>query len=750
MMKKVFSVILTVVLLLSCISTISFATYAAPERLEVPGNYLLVDENENIALYLDSNTGDFGIMNQKTGAIWYSTPIDWQSDAIAQGDALADLTSKMLVNYITSDYTSKSITSNSASIITERVGKDWVITFYYGDAIANFSIPVKLSLKSDYVHIELMLDKINEMGDSRILLIQLFPYLGAAGLNDNGYIFLPDGTGSLMEFNRELLNTYSFGGEGEGLMFAPNPTEVATNNHFTNWNEALRLPVYGMVKNGDGFVTIIESGAAVSEIHTYLSRLYNSYNTIYSRIIVRDTQIRASVTGGNGDATGKTGDGFYYSDHIPENYVARFYVLDGEKANYIGMAERYRNYLIDEKGMTPVKDVASNALNITLYGGIKRQKHFLGIPYTGSEALTTYSEVETLVDRLNGDSVDKVFISYSGWNKGGLEYTTETSLNANRSLGGKKALNSLIEKVNSISNYSLAFDLELQKYYKQNKDVRKYRDLAYGLDSAPVNIYKTRISAAGTRDGRYILYQMIHPGHMPGLANTFIQSALSRNVNSFSFNSIGDSLYCAYNMYNECTRDESAVKMTEVYQLATEAAGENGIVSTQGGNGYATPYVDNVVEAPVSNSHNILTSQEVPFYQIVFRGYVNLAGSPMNLDSEQDDLALKLAETSMSLYYKLIDADSTSFHNTTYTSLFACELATHYDDMVACYKRLAPVYKAVDKSSIVNYEIISDDVRITTFSNGAKVYVNYADAPIVVNGVEIAAKDFTVVGGVNA
>ena len=742
-MKKVLSAILSVVLLLSCISTITFAASAAPERLEVPGNYVLADENDNIALYVDSNTGDFAVMNQKTGFVWYSTPIDWQSDAIAQGDALTDLTSKLLVNYITSDYTSKSITSNSASVITERVGKDWVITFYFSDAIANFSIPVKLSLKEEYVHIELMLDKINEMGDSRILLVQLFPYLGAAGLNDTGYMFLPDGTGSLMEFNRELLNTYAFGSEGEGLMFAPNPTEVSTNNHFTNWNEALRLPVYGMVKNGDAFMTIIESGAAVSEVHAYLSRLYNSYNTIYSRIIVRDTQTRAS-------ATGATGDGSYYSDHIPENYVARFYVMDGEDANYFGMAEKYRDYLIDEKGMTPVKEVASNALNITLYGGIKRQKHFLGIPYTGTEALTTYSEVEELVDRLSADNVDKVFITYSGWNKGGLEYTTQTSLEANRSLGGKKALNSLIEKVNSISNYSLAFDLELQKYYNQNKDVRKYRDLAYGLDSAPVNIYKTRLSAAGTRDGRYILYQMIHPGHMPTLANDFINSSLSRNVNSFSFNSIGDSLYCAYNMYDECTRDESAAKMTEVYQLANEAAGETGIVSTQGGNGYAAPYVDNIVEAPVSNSHNILTSQEVPFYQIVFRGYVNLAGNPMNLDSEKDELALKLAETGMSLYYELIDADSTSFHNTTYTALFACELDSHYDDMVACYERLTPVYDAVGTSTIVNYEIISDDVRITTYSNGAKVYVNYADAPTVVNGVQIGARDFTVVGGVNA
>jgi hypothetical protein len=70
--------------------------------------------------------------------------------------------------------------------------------------------------------------------------------------------------------------------------------------------------------------------------------------------------------------------------------------------------------------------------------------------------------------------------------------------------------------------------------------------------------------------------------------------------------------------------------------------------------------------------------------------------------------------------------------------------------MIAVYNRMKPLYDAVGSSTIVNYEVISDDVKITTFSNGVKVYVNYADAEANINGVKIAAKDFTVVGGVAA
>ena len=111
---------------------------------------------------------------------------------------------------------------------------------------------------------------------------------------------------------------------------------------------------------------------------------------------------------------------------------------------------------------------------------------------------------------------------------------------------------------------------------------------------------------------------------------------------------------------------------------------------------------------------------------------------------------MKLAETGMSLYYQLIDAKSTAFHNTDYTHLYACALDDHYDDMIAAYNRMKPLYDAVADSTIDNYEIISEDVKITTFSNGVKVYVNYSEAEVNVNGVKVAAKDFTVVGGVAA
>jgi len=742
-MKRLISIFLVVVMLLSCGVMVLPASAAAPAQLDAPGDFVLVDENDKMALYLDYGTGIFGVMNLKTGTVWYSNPADRANDTIATSDTRTELSTLLSVGYLTSTFETLTAKSDVASFVTEHNKDDIILSFYFSDLATKFIIPIKLTLMEDYLRVELMLDKIKELGTSKVLSVSLLQFFGAAGLNDTGYAVLSDGTGSIMEFNSGVQHTYEFGVLGEGTYYAENPTEISNSTYYTNWNEPFRLPLLGMVKNGEAYINIIESGAAVSETHAYISRYKNSYNTAFVKVNVRDTQSRTS-------SSGKAGQGFYYTDVLPENYVGRYYLLDGEDANYVGLAEKYREYLIEEKGMTPLKDDFANTLCVSLYGAVKKSKHFLGIPYTGVEPLTTFNEAGELVDKLVADNIDKVYMNYLGWNDGGLESTLRTNFDVESSLGGKKAVNNLIKKVNGIENYHLSFDLDLQAFYKENSEVKKFRNSAYGLNSSPVTLFRTRISAAGALDKGTISHQLINPIDMPVYAKSFVKNASAREVMSFSFNNIGETLYCAYNSEKLVTRDKSAALMTDVFVNTQEAVGENGLVSTSGGNLYAAPYVDNIVNAPVYGSHNNIAVQEIPFYQLVFRGYVNLASEAFNLNSEREDLILRLAQTGMSLYYLLMDADSTSFQDTSFAGSYACALDDHYDEMIANYKRLKVVYDAVGNSSISDFEIVNKDLKVTTFSNGAMVYVNYSDADATVNGVAVKANDFTVVGGANS
>ena len=742
-MKRLLSAFLTVLIALSSIFSIVPSASAASHLQTERNYYTLANENDKMAFYLDTNTGDFALVDKVSNTTWYSNPVDWQHDEIAKGESYDELDTKLSIKYLTDTYETAYSGSQNASIIVERQGKDYVLTFYFKSIRTNFTIPIKLSLKDDYFSIEVLVDRIKELGDSRVVYVRPFQFFGAANLKDNGYYLLPDGSGSLMEFNKRTEKTFELGSNGEATFFAPNPTEVSNSTYFNNTNEPMRLPVFGEIKNGNGFIGIIESGASVCELHGYLSRHKNSYNVLYPSINIRDTQTRSN-------ATGMGGNGSYYTDSLPENYICRYYFLSGDDADYVGMANVYRNYLIREKNLTSVKESASNVLALSLYGAIKKPKHFLGIPYTGLEDLTTYKETEAIIDRLKENGVDKVFLNYLGWDDRGMESTINTSFKPCSILGGSKDLNSLIGKANATEGVMLSMEEDLQAFYSSQKNVKKFKNTAYGLNQAPVTLFRSRISAGNAQDKSMILHQLIHPLFMNQYAKEFISNGVKRGVHSYSFNSIGQTLYCAYNLQNVCTRDQSEKAMENIFKEASDTIGNEGILSTGGGNAYAMPYVDNVIEAPLFGSRSIISSQEVPFYQIVFRGYVNLCSSAVNLNSEPEELILKLAETGSSPYYLLMDADSTSFQNTNFSGSYACNLDDHFDEMISTYSKLKTIYDEVGSSSIKDHRIISKTFKITTFSNGTKVYVNYGDTPVVADGISVDSNDFKVVGGDNA
>ena len=139
--------------------------------------------------------------------------------------------------------------------------------------------------------------------------------------------------------------------------------------------------------------------------------------------------------------------------------------------------------------------------------------------------------------------------------------------------------------------------------------------------------------------------------------------------------------------------------------------------------------------------------QEVPFYHIALRGLTRISGPAINLSAEKEDIILRSAQFGVGLYAVLSYESSSNLKDTTYNYYYSTEYALLGEEITAAYNRLKPVYDAIGVSKIVGYQTISDTLKVTTFSNGAKVYVNYGEKAVTHNGVKIAASDFTVVGG---
>lgn len=696
--------------------------------------FTLVDENKNLAFYINDITGFFAVVNKKTNAIWYSNPLDWEKDQIAKAANKEQLHSQLLVTYLNSSYDTLTISSSEAHIVSEHAGNKQIMTYVFSGATRNFSIPISYELKETYLDIKLMVDDIEENSDARITQITLLPFMGAAGLKDSGYGLIPDGSGSLMQFNKTCKNLSQY----VGYIYNRDLTASSNNASYVDLNETVSLPVYGMCKNGAAYLAIITEGDGTSAIKASVSRLFNSYNSISPHMVVRDTQVRKN-------SSGSTGAGVYYSEQRSGNLSLRVYPLDAANSSYVGMAKKYREYLIAEKGLTKLAEDSkvSNSLNIDLFCGVKSPMHFLGIPYTGVKELTSFNEVQGIITDLKEKNVENMVITLSGWSKGGMETTVTTKFNPESKLGGKSDAKDLINFAKE-KDVTLVFDNDVQTFYSATSSVKKFKHTAFDLSNTPVTVFPFDKSLnVVVKAGKF--NHLIHPTHMVTFANEFVDNALKAGVENFSFKTAGVDPYTAYNKDDLLTRDKSSVLMEQLFKSVAEKT--EGAISTRVGNSYVLGSVDNIVEVPVYSSYLIMSQTTVPFYQIALRGYVNMAPEALNLSSEVSELELKCAETGLSLFYQLMDSDSTDLLDTSFADYYACSYDDYVGLMTETYSRMKKVYDAVGNSSIKDYQIFDDNVRITTFENGAKVYVNYANSDATVNGVKVPARGYVAVGG---
>ncbi len=701
----------------------------------IPASYTKVSENKNLALYLDYLSGEYALLDKRNNTSLFSNPQDRKQDNVANSETERIASSHLGVSFITSSFKTIEVTSLDAKIITEKFGDSQIVSYFFDSDSSFFIIPVMFTLKDDYLEVELLIDCINEMSDSRVLTVSLMQVFAAGNPKDQGYLLLPDGMGSLMKFNQNLSNIDVY----NGWIYGEDPTAKAAINEYNygrDLTEGVRLPIYGVKKNDNGFLAIITECESNVMLKAYNSGMLNSYNFVYPTVTIRNSQTRRT-------STGNTGAGVYYSDELPENLKIRIYPLVGNDANYVGMAKKYRQYLINDLGMAPLSEDAGVPMNVTMIGAYKRTKHFLGFPYTGVDTMTTFDQAGEILTDLDDKGVDNMICGMLGWNSGGLESAVSTTFNPEKKLGGKKAANALLETADSI-DVPLMFDVDLVHYYTASGKYKKFNSTVYGLDLAPTAMFPFIISVNRVDKNREPHY-LFHPTAMLSVASEFVDAASGVGIENFSFESVGSEPYPAYNTEDVSTRDQTVADFTQVFTNTAEKT--DGIVSTGNGNAYVFPSANNVTDAPLYSSHMYFAETEVPFYHIALRGLTRISGPALNLSAEKEDLILRSAQVGAGLYAVLSYESSSNLKDTSYNYYYSTQYSLLGEEIVDAYKRLDVVYDAVGTAAITDYQIVSETLKVTTFDNGVKVIVNYGEKDATHNGVKIAANDFVVVGG---
>lgn len=580
--------------------------------------------------------------------------------------------------------------------------------------------------------------------------IALLPYFGAGDINNEGYTFLPDGSGALLSYNAMSGGTIT--SDMYGNDYAYHKLEVATGNR-----QIARLPVFGTATTFDGlldyeyiynsetekdeltpvygtqdrgFVAIIEEGVAMASITAERGDgKQHKYCTAYTVFSPRprDEYSLSSAIGSGQDAMWSV-----FSDRkYTGSYQIRFVMLQDEElataagvnnfydCTYVGMANAYRDYLLSNQYIskldpTGVKD--SLPFYMETLGVIDTEDTIFSFPVTVKTPLTTFEDVKKMYNGLKDNGISNVVVRLNGYANGGITGTIPYYVDFEDDLGGDEGF------------------VDFLGFAAQNGiGVYPEFDFAYLHADAFFDGFTFKEDAAKTIDDRYTQKQVYDPVFQcftqtglsvisPSAYNRFF-AMFSEEMAQFytadmKTQNIGVSVSTLGSDLNS-DFDEDAPYNREDTRGFTQHMLKNlekqfGNVMVDGGNSYALPYVTHVLNISLDSSRDLNQFQSVPFFGIVFHGYLSYAGTPTNMASSSDYESLKIVENGAAPYFILAYQNTSKLKdNPTLAKYYSISYEFWLDDMVEIYTELNAVLADLQTSLITDHRFLAGE-RIRT------------------------------------
>lgn len=629
---------------------------------------------------------------------------------------------------------------------------------YYADLELSGYVPEDQSLACFTISVDFTIDNgdlvvnvptgLNDKGEDLISYDQtsftlqsvtLLHYFGCGEYTDDGYVFLPDGSGTVINFNTE--------GDKKGTsLIKPvygKDYALGTETSYSNLSQSAYMPVYGLCANDRAYFAIIEKGDAMATIQSESGNFQSSYETVYATFTYNTVQ---KITYG---ADGKQDGDFTYfnKNSYHGDFRMRFKFLHGDDVSYVDMAKVYREYLLENDMLVKSVDTSNGDMPLVLetLGLIDKKTSFFGIVYNKKIPLTTFEDAQSMMDELAGGGVKNIALRYRGWMNGGLNYSVPSKLSIESKLGGKSGFRDLISYMTD-KNYTLFPEVDFCVVrrdgtfdgYTTSSDAPKATDRST-ITMTPRNELDNIL---------YILkdYFAISPTSSTKYFKSFFNKYTDYTTQSVSIGTVGSMLYSDFSTGKKATHRQQALDMLNS-NVDTYVTG-NGFsrVMVEGGNSYTWNYVTDIVDIPLCDSNTFQADYAVPFMQIVLHGHIQYAGDALNLADDMTDTILKSAEYGANLHFTLSAQNTRELKETVYSNYYTIDFETWKSDVLSLYEKFNRVFASLQNQEIMDHEASRDTqgVYITTYANGTRIAVNYNREPVTVEGKTIAAQDFIV------
>jgi hypothetical protein len=596
----------------------------------------------------------------------------------------------------------------------------------------NFVIPLEYRLDGDSLVVSVPVGQIKESVKHKISNLDLLGYFGAAGTREEGYMFVPDGTGSLIYLNNGKIKEEKYVQEVYG-------TDLTTNSRNRGQvTESARMPVFGMKSGDSAWLAVIEKGDGIASINADISGKQNSYNHVYGSFAVRGEDGLELYTGQKVQDIQLLSDSLY-----PGDIQVRYSFLYKEQANYAGMAQVYQQRLVQEKVLTPLVQQEHIPLYLDILGAVDKQKTFLGFPYRSVIPMTTFAQAGEIAGKLNKDGISNLQLRYVGWFGKGVNHETAVKVAPEAILGGKSGLKALNSQLGA-SGGQLYPDVAFQQIYHDDSHFSPASDASRFItkEDAKRSPFNRALNRMDPDLGSYYL---LSPTKLPFYVGKFIGKYDDLGIQGLSLRDLGDLLNSDYRSSRVVYRDTAKNMVSE--QL-DRLKGQFPRIMISGGNAFAWKSAGHVINAPMSSSGFNITDEEIPFYQMVLHGYVDYTGEPVNLAEDQDvhKHLLRIVEMGASPHFLWSYEPSSTLKFTQYDALYSTSYQDWYSQAIEMYTKADQVLSGLRTQPITGRRTLQDGVVEVQYANGASVIVNYTKKPVSVGGVTVGAQDFRVGG----
>ena len=684
-------------------------------------------ENTDYRLYLNEEDLSLVIEEKATGAYMESS-ISYD-DGNNNDTWLGAMKSAVVITMINGSDDTK-----QADLVNDNVQK----TITYTDngfeaelywSTYQFGMTLQVSLTDEGLVARIPDESIREDGDKYYIgTISIYPYMGTSYLDDKeGYLFVPDGNGALIYLDDKegrFKSGFSSMIYGSDIGFDESNVLTLLNDKYNTIEDANEVlaPVYGIAHTDDeiAYLAIVEEGAARATIEAIPNGASVNYNRAYAKFILRKTYTQPTS---NNSTSGSLH--IYESERSHSDLGVRFLFLSDGNANYAGMANAYRDYLIKNGELSTQDNSYKTRVDFL---GVDQESWVIG---TSAVVMTTVSDIYDIYADLEENGVTDLMSIYKGWQKGGLYNLPITKYKADSNIGSNKELTKLItdaaEKDIDLYLYNDALIINPDEKNATFNVVKKINKRRYELETY-MDVYET------------LLY--LTPQKSSANLENFVKSYTKNGVNNLALAGISNTLFSYTYSGETYTRFDTQ----EVYKEAVETVDESTNLILEQPSSYLWSNTSAFLDMPLYTSSYIYEDESVPFLSIVLKGVMPVYSEYINFEANKKEMFLKMVETGTFPSFYITKESSSELIYTNSSDIYSSEYSSYKETITEYTEELKALDEKVNGATISGHEIIGDAVKVT-YSNGVKVIVNYGESEVTIDNVKVQSMSYEVVNG---